>query len=423
MKRVIRLNLTRWLPLLGSALLLLVLSGCNFMMDPKLLMKTPELSSDKETLRSVINAELKGAVIRPRDAADISSIRVVDLNKDGIMEAVVFYETPMEKVKVHGLILENRDNTWIPKVRFDGEGQVLESFELKEVTGNGEINIVAGFSSGEKQTQKGLIVYSYTGSSVERILELPYNYFIIDDLNDDGQLDITVVSLRKDQYTTITTYQYDQSFQELAKLQLDDAVSGYYNVVHGNITPDKRGIILDAISGEHSGYSIIIVMEDGQLVDLIPDQSATLKDYQIMSGDVNDDGILEIGMLETPRGWEYIAFDDIPWLFSYYRWDPSNGLTFVMQQYMDLEGRFYFNLPKEWWGKVTIDIKSIKDELINFIDIDTNATLAEIRFFSLAEWEQVKEDWELLARDNDKVIGFLSHTDLRVNKGEKEIKR
>ncbi|WP_460325663.1 hypothetical protein [Paenibacillus sp. YSY-4.3] len=423
MKRVIRLNVTRWLPLLGSALLLLVLSGCNFMMDPKLLMKTPELSSDKETLRSVINAELKGAVIRPRDAADISSIRVVDLNKDGIMEAVVFYETPLEKVKVHGLILENRDNTWIPKVRFDGEGQVLESFELKEVTGNGEINIVAGFSSGEKQTQKGLIVYSYTGSTVERILELPYNYFIIDDLNDDGQLDITVVSVRKDQFTTITTYQYDQSFQELAKLQLDDAVSGYYNVVHGNITADKRGIILDAISGEHSGYSIIIVMEDDQLVDLIPDQSATLKDYQIMSGDVNDDGILEIGMLETPKGWEYIAFDDIPWLFSYYGWDPSKGLTFVMQQYMDLEGRFYFNLPKEWWGKVTIDIKSIKDEHINFVDIDTNATLAEIRFFSLAEWEQVKDDWELLARDNDKVIGFLSHTDLRVNKGEKEIKR
>lgn len=417
------MNVNKWLPLLGSALLLLVLSGCNFMMDPKLLMKTPELSSEKETLRSVINAELKGAEIRPRDAADISSIRVVDLNKDGVMEAVVFYETPLEKVKVHGMILENRDDTWVPKVRFDGEGQVLESFELKDVTGSGEINIVAGFSSGEKQPQKGLIVYSYTGTSVERILELPYNYFIIDDLNDDGKLDITVVSLKKDQYTTVTTYQYDESFQELDKLELDNAVGGYYNVVHGNITADKRGIILDAISGELSGYSIIIVMEDGKLVDLIPDQSSTLKDYQIMSGDVNDDGILEIGMLETPKGWEYIAFDDIPWLFSYYQWDPNKGLTFVMQQYMDLAGRFYFNLPKEWWGKVTIDIKSIKDEHIKFVDIDTNATLAEIRFFSLAEWEQVQEDWELFARDNDKVIGFLSHTDLKVNKGEKEIKR
>ncbi|MNJ45219.1 hypothetical protein D3C77_403060 [compost metagenome] len=207
------------------------------------------------------------------------------------------------------------------------------------------------------------------------------------------------------------------------KLQLDDAVSGYYNVVHGNITPDMRGIILDAISGELSGYSIIIVMEDNKLVDLIPDQSSTLKDYQIMSGDVNDHGILEIGMLETPKGWEYIAFDDIPWLFSYYSWDPDKGLTFVMQQYMDLAGRFYFNLPKEWWGKVTIDIKSIKDEHIKFVEIDTNTTLAEIRFFSLAEWEQVREDWELFARDNDKVIGFLSHTDLKVNKGEKEIKR
>ncbi|WP_240480062.1 hypothetical protein [Paenibacillus fonticola] len=418
------LNVNRWVSVVGMAVLLLVLSGCNFMMDPKSLMKTPELSSDKETLRSVINTELKGAEIRPRDADDISSIRVVDLNKDGIMEAVVFYETPLEKVKIHGLILENQNDTWVPKVRFDGEGQVLESFELKDVTGNGQINIVAGFSSGDKQLQKGLIVYSYTGSSVERLLELPYNYYVIDDLNADDQLDITVVSLKKDQFTTITTYQYDQaSFQELDKLQLDDAVTGYYNVVHGDITPDQRGIILDAVSGELSGYSIMIGMEDGKLVDFIPDRSSTLKDYQIMSGDVNDDGILEIGMLETPKGWEYIAFNDIPWLFSYYKWEPDKGLTFVMQQYMDLAGRFYFNLPKEWWGKVTIDIKSIKDEHIKFVDIDTNATLAEIRFFSLAQWEQVQENWELFARDNDKVIGFLSHTDLKVNKGEKEIKR
>jgi len=94
-----------------------------------------------------------------------------------------------------------------------------------------------------------------------------------------------------------------------------------------------------------------------------------------------------------------------------------------MQQYMDMAGRFYFNFPKEWQGNVTIDTKSDKNEHLIFVKIDTNEPVAEIRFFTLSEWERNKGDWELLARDADKVIGFLSHTDLKVNKGETEIKR
>ncbi|MMZ62521.1 hypothetical protein D1872_247340 [compost metagenome] len=90
---------------------------------------------------------------------------------------------------------------------------------------------------------------------------------------------------------------------------------------------------------------------------------------------------------------------------------------------MDLSGRFYFNLPKSWWGNVTIDTKSDPNEHLWFIKTDSGEKVAEIRFFTLSEWERYKIDWELLARDNDKVIGFLSYTEAKINKGEKEIKR
>ncbi|GGH22346.1 hypothetical protein [Paenibacillus segetis] len=424
MSRVIGWALQRWIPVIAGGLLLIFLSGCTFISDPKTLMKTPELTSEKESLKSVIEAELKGApLVRPRNVSDVSAIRVMDLNKDGIMEAVVFYETPEETVRIHGLILEKQGDTWEPKVHFDGEGQVLESFDLKDMTGDGHINIIAGFSSGDSELQKGLNIYSYNGSTVEKLLSLPYNHFVIDDLNNDGAPDITVVTLKKEQYSTVTTYQYSDSFQELDQIQLEDHISEYYNVVHGNVTSKVRGIILDAALGTNDAYSHIIVMKDNKLVDLL-DQDFTYKAYPIMSGDVNDDGILEIGRLEIPKGWEYISFDEIPWLFSYYQWDEEKGLKFVMQQYMDLLGRFYFSFPNEWRGNVTIDTEhSDKNEYLRFIRIDNNETLAEIRFFSLSEWERYKSDWELLVRDKDKVIGFLSHTDLKVNKGEKEIKR
>lgn len=422
-KRVMILFFNRWLAIVAGSMILMALSGCTIIKDPKSLMETPQLTSDRESLMSVINAELKGAQpIRPRDASDISSVRTPDLDNDGVKEAIVFYETPDEAVRIHGLILEQEGDTWEPRVKFDGEGQVLETFQLRDITGDGNLEIIAGFSSGEEDPQRGLTVYRYNGSEVENILTLPYNDFLIDDLNQDGQLDLTVVTLKRDQNAMVTVYQYDGSFNEISHIQLDDPIREYYNTVSGNITPDLKGIVLDASFGSHYAYSHIIVMKDNRLVDLLPSQDATFKNYPVFSGDVDGDGILEVGRSEKPKGWENRPYDDIP-LFSFYQWEEEKGLKFVLQQYMDLAGRFYFNFPKDWWGKVTIDPKSNQNEHLWFTRIDNGDVVAEISFFSLSEWEKHKEDWELLARDNDKVIGFLSHTDLKINKGEKEIKR
>ncbi|KFN08741.1 repeat domain in Vibrio, Colwellia, Bradyrhizobium and Shewanella family protein [Paenibacillus macerans] len=415
----------RWCTVIAGFFLLMVLSGCSFISDPKSLMQTPQLSSDKASLISVIKSELKGGeIISPRDVRNSSSIRTPDLNNDGVKEAVVFYQTPDEAVRIHGMILEREKDTWALKARFDGEGQELETFDVLDLTGDGNLEIIAGFSNGGDGLQKGLTVYSYHEGAVEKMMALPYDYFMVDDLNQDGQPDITVVSLKRQQFATVTAYQYaDGSFQQLSQLELNDPVSDYYNAVSGNITPKLKGIILDASVGTHSAFSTIIVMKDGQFVNLLPSQDMTLKGYPIMSGDVNNDGVLEVGMLEKPKGWEYISFDEIPWLFTYYQWDEKDGLKSVMQQYMDMAGRFYFNFPKEWRGNVTIDTKSDKNEHLWFVKTDTNEVVAEIRFFTLSEWEKNKADWQFLAQDTDRVIGFLSHTDLKVNKGETEIKR
>ncbi|MDU7477635.1 MAG: hypothetical protein E7L01_30510 [Paenibacillus macerans] len=415
----------RWCTAIAGFFLLMVLSGCSFISDPKSLMQTPQLSSDKASLISVIKSELKGGeIISPRDVRNSSSIRTPDLNNDGVKEAVVFYQTPDEAVRIHGMILEREKDAWALKARFDGEGQELETFDVLDLTGDGNLEIIAGFSNGGDGLQKGLTVYSYHEGAVEKMMALPYDYFMVDDLNQDGQPDITVVSLKRQQFATVTAYQYaDGSFQQLSQLELNDPVIDYYNAVSGNITPKLKGIILDASVGTHSAFSTIIVMKDGQFVNLLPSQDMTLKGYPIMSGDVNNDGVLEVGMLEKPKGWEYISFDEIPWLFTYYQWDEKDGLKSVMQQYMDMAGRFYFNFPKEWRGNVTIDTKSDKNEHLWFVKTDTNEVVAEIRFFTLSEWEKNKSDWQFLAQDTDRVIGFLSHTDLKVNKGETEIKR
>lgn len=387
-------------------------------------MKTPQISAENESLRAFITSQLpKGAaLIRARDTDNTSLIRFADLNGDGKKEVIVFYETPDQAVQLHGSVFENQNGEWVQTVSFDGEGKVLESLRFSDVSNDGNIDMIAGFSRGEEKLQSGLVIYTYHGDHLVKELEESYTNYVIDDLNDDGLNDITIVSLKRNEYARMTTFQYNEGFKELDTLDLDKNVNSYYNVVAGNVAKDKKGIILDAASGSSSGYwySEMIVMEDNKLTPVLNDDQ-TYKDIQIYSEDVNSDGIYEIGILETPKGWEHFSFDEIPWFFSYYQWDGNDGMTFVRQQYHDYKNRFLLNFfPPEWHNIVTIDTKSNKDQYLRFVMSDTDKTIAEIQFFTQAEWDKGHNDWELLVRVSDKVVAYKSNdVNLELNKNKK----
>ncbi|WP_198402156.1 hypothetical protein [Paenibacillus crassostreae] len=407
-----------------ACLTLLILGGCSIISDPVSLMKTPQISAENESLRTFITSQLpKGAeLIRARENDNTSLIRFADLDSDGKKEVVVFYETTDQAVPLHGSIFENQNGTWVQQFTFDAEGKILESLQILDLTNDGSLNIIAGFSRGDGDLQNGLVVYNYNGETVDKLLETPYTHFIMNDLNSDDQNDLTIVSLKQNEYARMTVYQFDEGFIELAKLEMEPLLNHYYNVVAGNVSEGKKGIILDAASGSGSGYyySEVIVMEENKLISVL-NMDQTYKDIQIYSEDVNSDGIIEIGILETPKGWEHVGFEEIPWFYSYYQWDGTDGMNFVRQQYHDYKNRFLLNFfPPEWHGNITLDTTSNKDEYLRFKMLDTDKTIAEIKFFPQLDWEKDHSDWELLVRTSDKVIGYKSYDiNLELNNNKK----
>ncbi|MFI2855798.1 hypothetical protein ACH6EH_01510 [Paenibacillus sp. JSM ZJ436] len=423
----------KWIKQTTAGLMALLLSGCSFISDPVSLMTTPDLPADKATLMGAVSSALsakgseKGDIIRPRRDPDPSSIRIEDLNGDGVMEAVVFYKTPNQEVQIHGMIMQEQGSSWVKKLDFDGEGTVLESFELIDITNDGKLDIVAGFSRGQEELQNGLAVYSFTGDSLRKILTIPFTQVEITDLNGDRVDELTVVSLQRYELSFIATYQYDSSeddFKELSKLDLGQNIESYYNIVSGNVSKDKEGVILDTTIVSNSSTSKMIVMENGELIDVLKEDAA-YKELPVLSQDVNGDGILEIGLLEEPAGWKDARYEEIPFLSSYYQWDgetrlasKKEGLSFVSQRYEDMERRFFLNFPVEWHNLITIDPASDKDEYLRFVMTNTGKTVAEVKFFPAAEWEQEKQEWKLLVKDDDQIIGYKG--DMKLIKNEKK---
>lgn len=411
---MIPLKARKLLGLLLLCWLAAVLGGCDLDFDPKASMKTPMLSSDKESLRSVVNQYLAqlpngGTLIRPSDDGTSSLIRVQDLDHDGTNEAVVFYDTPDETVRIHGAIFESRGSTWVPLTEIEGEGQVLESLQFADLTHDGKTEIIAGYSSGEKQVQKGLAVYSLVGKKLEKILELPYNEYVIDDLNADKQLDLSIVTFKKNESSTITTLQYDgKTFAQLDKLDLDSNIDDYFNVISGKVTADgEEGVMLDAAIGNNSGYTLLVMMKQGKLEQVLS-QDQTFKDQRIVSGDINGDGVLEYGVMQVPTGWEGYSPDDVPWFHLYYQWSEDGGPKLVWEDYMGIR------IPSDLIGKVTIDKNSIQNQYLKVVRTDNGDEVMEIKYFTLTQWDLTKQDWKLLERTSDRVIGYRG-----VNSGNK----
>lgn len=418
----------------GRALFLLsatvLLSGCQLLQDPKTLLSEPNLPADKANLKAIINRQLpEGAsMIGPRN--DASKIHFTDLDNDGQGEAIVFYETTDKDVRIHGMIFKSIGGAWKKLFDFDGEGIQIDRVDLIDITGDKKLELVVGYNSNNTELNKGLIVYTLTDTGIKKLFEQPYSYYIIDDLDESGENRLYILNNRLQQGPILTVYEFqlDKMFK-LHERILASATTSYTNMVSGLISKKRKGIVLDANDVDRNYYisNIISLNKERKLESLLADDSADKlmgkgnqipsSKLNIPSADMNGDGIIEIPIPVMPPGWDLCEPYKIPYFTRFYQWDGKRGLRFIEEQYRDYMDRFDLKFPNCWFNRVTVDTKSNKNEMLHFVDIRTNETLAIVRFFSRESWEVHKKNWTHLSSYGDKTIGLSSKYPLKTNEG------
>lgn len=395
-------------------------SGCSGLQNPNLLLRVPSLPTEKENLKNMIEAQLpEGAtMIRPRNTNDVSTIRIADLNNDGLGEAIVFYETPDKDVRIHGMIFKNKGNTWLKVLEFDGEGIQLDRVELVDITGDNQLELIVGYGRSDSELNKGLIIYKFTITELIKLFEQPYSLFVIDDLDQTGINKLFITHNRIDQTPLLTAFQYQgKQLVKLHELEFNKEATSCTNMVAGFINKHRKGLVLDAAAGTNKYITDIIVLHNKHLMGSLLQVNVPVRHEDIPSFDINRDKIIEVAIPETPSGWESHEYYEIPHFTNYYQWDDKNGLKLVEKKYRDRMNRFEFTFPKSWYGRVTIDIKSNKEEMLRFIDIYTKEPRATIRFFHVEVWDYYKEKWTYLSSFGDKIIAIYSKEPLKMSKG------
>jgi hypothetical protein len=366
-------------------------------------MRLPKLLAEEERLMEQIQLNLppEAAIIRPRKSNQMNTVPILDLNGDGNEEAVMFYKDKGNKDKIVGQVWSRALDGWKMADTIQGEGNELDTLKFVDLMGNGRLSILVGYSSLSSKDQKGLTIYSMGNEGqLQKQLESSYQELIIDDLDGDGKKDMTVITHERGRDKDIawaTLYQYDRTLAERGKTSLDPYVNGYYNVLSGQVSANKRAVILEAGIGAHSSKTQLLVWDAGQLKTIFPERdNPTFRAYSALSMDVDQDGIVEIPKMIAPPGYEEAAMVEIPWILQFYKWDGGTGLSFVLERYTENNRGFYINIPQDWYGRYTLERT---EHSLRFLSMPDRSLLAEIRYIPVELWRDDEDGaWIELTR-------------------------
>ncbi|MFA6808046.1 MAG: hypothetical protein WCR27_03545, partial [Eubacteriales bacterium] len=157
----------------------------------------------------------------------------------------------------------------------------------------------------------------------------------------------------------------DKLMQQVGMLIYD----GYPDKVQiGKVSKEKTAVFVDMIIGAHSAYTQVAALENETLTNLLKQGDdvlpATFKQHPLRSRDIDNDGIIEIGIpTEPPNSVEY-SLVEMPWINLWYKWDNNNALTeLALEEFSDYEQGYRFNIPEMWKEKYTI--KTERDEKLS----------------------------------------------------------
>nr|WP_202710405.1 BsuPI-related putative proteinase inhibitor [Sporosalibacterium faouarense] len=333
----------------------------------------------------------------PKESQQGESFTQIDLNKDGNDEIVAFYKG---QSSVGAIVIEQDALGWKLKNKIEGYGNSLNYVGFHDIDGNDKLDILIG--GQDENNNNKLLIYKLNNRTYEEINSLYYERFSIGNLDEDSKLDIaTLISL--DNEMPSVKLQVYSLFDNAYKLEFEKEFkysSFPYNIAIGGVSREQKGIFADMVVGAHSAITEVFIKENGEYKSALKEKGddelqLTFKPYPLESQDVNNDGVIEIGIQSAPPETDDLPMAAIPWINCWYKLDDEGRLVSepVMKDYSNYSEGYKFSIPKSWYGKFTIKREIVEESGINsvqFMYLAKNNQKA--RFFTLHHI--AKSDWE-----------------------------
>ena len=362
----------RKLGMLGLLLCLAaLLCACNLRSGDDLY-ALPRTSVEYDSLRDALQSLLDSGMeyAAPLSGSNTQPVQDVDLDGDGIGEAVAFFKDG-SGLQVY-VFRQNEEGEYLEMTRIAGQGIAVNSVAYSQLDGEGNREIVLSWqiSSGVY----ALSAYSVREGSCTELLE-PRNYakYAVVDLDSDGQDELILLQMdasdvggnRAEYYT----YQDGvMALQSEAYLSSDLSAidrTRASTLFGGENALYVTGYATDEETGEASTriqLTDILALRGDGLVNITRDETAassvrTRRRVYVADQDLDGDGVWEIpdisGMYERLEGGEVVRSDTF-YLITWCQYDINGGRHVLCSTYYNSSDGWYLVIPNSWRNRIAL---------------------------------------------------------------------
>ncbi len=340
--------------------LLLCLAGCYLKTGDELY-SLPQPPEDYLDLQAALNAVLaEGAeYAAPVAGSNRQSVQLVDLNADGVKEAVAFFRTEGER-PLRLCVFEKNEGAYRLCASIDGAGSAIDSVEYINIDGRPGLEIIVGWQVSSS-VQQYLGVYSLDNWRVTELMSAAYSEYCTVDLDSDGLTELFLLRGDADGRTGVAQlYRYDGSQMEKEPdVAMSVPVDNLRRLITGWLEPGVMAVFV-ASAYEQSGIvTDVFVLQDGLFYNasVSPDGSGlsaqTIRNYYIYADDIDSDGLLELPMpIQLPPARENDAWTF--WLIRWYNLSLRSGQISKLLTFHNYSAGWYLELPDSWVNQITI---------------------------------------------------------------------
>lgn len=426
-----------------SALLIcicLCFSGCDFSFLPaNKLIRPPKLSGERSFLQQAFENTIGNEFVQmktPINGENRSSYVILDIDKDGNDDGLVFYSDPSVDEFARVAVFKNDGGEWKNVSVLVGLAEEIYEVGFNDINGDGKFELLISWttlnpdsSSNETLTLVGnriLTLYKFGNSSMTLLKTENFTKMYVSDFNGDGAEDIflSTVSISNDTNKTTGriltfngdgTVNFDKSFSLIGMLDIvsiaadsvNNGEKGYARIYVDGIL-SEAAYVTDVIRFSFSDSKISLPFHS-QAEGEIP---VTARSNKVYSFDINSDGVVEIPTLQELPFSKHIdnTAEFKTNSLNLVVWSQLTGqkTVSVLKTLYNKSNNYYFIFEEEWISKITA-VYNANSSLLVFYSVENGEVadkLFSVMTFSKSDWNENRYDFDLLFDGDAYVYGY-----------------
>lgn len=413
-------------------------SACDFSINTvDTLMRPPKLSGESSLLQVAFEKSLENSdsivMKNPISGDRRSSFLFYDIDADDVQEAFAFYSDPSISEIAYFSIFKMYNEEWVRVANVKGRGEEIYEIDFADINGDDVLEIIISWtflSDVEKNTNnsfsktgdKVLTIYNYADDNVNLLKAEYFTKIFVEDFNNDKSDEILLININHSTSgarTSARLLRFDNEFQLYSDTDLIlSNMINIYNIVTDNIDGHTRIFIDGSINENTLITEIIDIKQDDFQISLplyetnISDSPLTLRDSQIYSYDIDNDGVVEI---PTREHWSNAANvsnnmdGSTPMSLTVWSEISENGLTTDFKCLYNISCNYFFKISDDWIDKISANYNE-DDSLLSFYETFPDGTsnhIISFKLFNSNEWRDYNGKYTKISEDGIYIYAYM----------------